>query len=99
MLHYLHLGRGFWWRVEGDGWREDSDEPLISGCSAGVPIGRICKSDRALVGVAKQVVLLKMRPAFFHERPAFFHERPAFFCPRPWDFFAEAAFFHERPAE
>ena len=77
---------GFWWRVEGDGWRENSDEPLISGCSAGIPIGRICKSGRALVGVAKQVVLLKKRPAFFYGRPAFFHERAAFFCPRPWDF-------------
>jgi len=43
------------------------------------------QSDWELVGVAKQLVLRKMRPAFFHERPAFFHERAAQKCPRPWD--------------
>jgi len=29
--------------------------------------------------MAKQVVLLKKRAAFFHERAAFFHKRAAFF--------------------
>ena len=27
------LVEGFWWRVEGDGWREDSDGPLKIGMS------------------------------------------------------------------
>ena len=60
--------------------------------------GRIVDKRRVPDEAAKQVVLPKMRPTFFHERPTFFHEWPAQKRPRAWDVFLQPAFFSVRCA-